>query len=191
MRFVESCWILGDLMCALSYIVGFPLTSASLGNMVLISIDRYVALRYPLQYPGTITRSRVQLCVCLCWACSFLYNGLILKDHLRQPGRYNSCLGECLVLTDYVSGTVDLVVTFFGSCSAIVVTVHESVFCGSVSGSSLTVSNHSHSCWFSVSQSRRRDQRKKAARTLGLSDEFLSVLLPFSGRSGHYKPRCL
>ncbi|KAF7650018.1 hypothetical protein LDENG_00132890, partial [Lucifuga dentata] len=96
-RFTESCWLLGDLACALSYIIGFTLTSASVGNMVLISIDRYVAICYPLQYPSQIT------------------------DHLRQPDRYNSCYGECVVVIDYASGAVDLVFTFIGPCTVIIV----------------------------------------------------------------------
>ncbi|KAL7404284.1 hypothetical protein ABVT39_012501 [Epinephelus coioides] len=120
-RFIETCWLLGDVMCALSYIIGFTLTSASVGNMVLIPIDRFVAICYPLQYPNKITHSRIEVSVCLCWACSFLYNGLILKDHLRQPDRYNSCYGECVVVINYISGTVDLVFTFIGPCSIILI----------------------------------------------------------------------
>uniref|UniRef100_A0A3B4U954 G-protein coupled receptors family 1 profile domain-containing protein n=1 Tax=Seriola dumerili TaxID=41447 RepID=A0A3B4U954_SERDU len=77
-RFVESCWLLGDLMCALSYIIGFTLISASVGNMVLISIDRYVAICYPLQYPNKITRSRVEVCVCLCWALTCYESCLLM-----------------------------------------------------------------------------------------------------------------
>ncbi|XP_075872232.1 trace amine-associated receptor 13c-like [Nelusetta ayraudi] len=165
-RLVESCWILGELMCALSCIINFILTSASVGNMVLISIDRYVAICYPLQYPGTITCSRVQLCVCLCWACCFLYNGLILKDHLRQPDRYNSCLGECLVVIDYVSGTVDLVVTFFGPCSVIVV-LYLRVYFVAVSQARALRTHITVIPVGSVSVTAKRSE-KKAARTLGI-----------------------
>lgn len=131
-RFIETCWLLGDFVCALSYIVGFSLTSASVGNMVLISIDRYIAICFPLHYAATITRSRVEACLCLCWACSFVYNGLLLKDHLREPDKHNSCHGECLVVIDYVSGTIDLVFTFIGSCSVIFI-LYSRVFIAAVS----------------------------------------------------------
>ncbi|XP_060883133.1 trace amine-associated receptor 13c-like [Labrus mixtus] len=131
-RFIETCWLLGNLMCAMSGIIVFTLTSASVGNMVLISIDRYVAICHPLQYSNQITRSRVELCVCLCWACSILYTVLILKEHLRQPDRYNSCFGECVVVINYVSGTVDLVFTFIGPCVVILV-LHMRVFIVAVS----------------------------------------------------------
>lgn len=163
MRFIEPCWLLGDLMCALSYIVGFTLTSASVGNMVLISIDRYVAICFPLQYPAQVTPSRIQVSVSLCWFCSLLYNGLILQEHLRQPDRYNSCYGECLVVISYISGTVDLVITFVAPCSVIVV-LYARVFVVAVSQARAM---QSHITVASVKVTAQKSE-KKAARTLGV-----------------------
>lgn len=165
-RFIETCWLMGDFACALSYIVGFSLTSASVGNMVLISIDRYVAICFPLQYVAIITRGRVEVCVCVCWACSFLYNGLILKEHLRQPDKHKSCQGECLVVIDYVSGTIDLVFTFIGPCSVITV-LYARVFIAAVS-QARTLRSRTR-----VVPSRRvrvaaKNSEQKAARTLGV-----------------------
>ncbi|XP_070840952.1 trace amine-associated receptor 13c-like [Chaetodon trifascialis] len=165
-RFIETCWLLGDLMCALSYIIGFTLTSASVGNMVLISIDRYVAICYPLQYSSKITRSRVEVCVCLCWACSLLYNGLILKDHLRQPDRYNSCYGECLVVINYISGTVDLVFTFIGPCSVILI-LYTKVFIVAVS-QARALQSHIIMVAGGTAGVTAKKSEKKAARTLGI-----------------------
>ncbi|XP_035516602.1 trace amine-associated receptor 7g-like [Morone saxatilis] len=165
-RFIETCWLLGDLMCGLSYIIGFTLTSASVGNMVLISIDRYVAICHPLQYPNKITRSRVEVSVCLCWACSILYNGLILKDHLRQPDRHNSCYGECVVVINYVSGTVDLVFTFIGPCSVILV-LYMRVFIVAVSQARAMRSHITVVAAGTVTVTAKKSE-KKAARTLGI-----------------------
>lgn len=165
-RFIEPCWLLGDLMCALSYIIGFTLTSASVGNMVLISIDRYVAICFPLQYPTQVTHSRIQACVSLCWFCSLLYNGLVLKEHLREPNRYNSCYGECLVVISYISGTVDLVITFIAPCSAIVV-LYVRVFIVAVSQARAMQSHVTSAAVASVKVTAQRSE-KKAARTLGV-----------------------
>ncbi|XP_026158784.1 trace amine-associated receptor 13c-like [Mastacembelus armatus] len=165
-RFIETCWLLGSLMCALSYIIGFTITSASVGNMVLISIDRYVAICYPLQYPTKVTRSRVEVSVSLCWACSLLYNGLILKDHLRQPDRYNSCYGECLVVINYVPGAVDLVFTFIGPCSVIVV-LYMRVFIVAVSQARVMQSHITALAGSSGTVTAKKSE-KKAARTLGI-----------------------
>lgn len=165
-RFIETCWLLGDLLCALSYIVGFTLTSASVGNMVLISIDRYVAICYPLQYPSKVTRSRVEASVCMLWASSLLYNGLILKDHLSQPNRYNSCYGECLVVINYVPGAVDLIVTFVGPCSVIVV-LYARVFVVAVS-QARAMQTHITAVVGGSGNLCAKKSEKKAARTLGV-----------------------
>ncbi|XP_034044338.1 trace amine-associated receptor 13c-like [Thalassophryne amazonica] len=165
-RFIETCWLLGNIMCALSYIIGFTLTSASVGNMVLISIDRYVAICFPLQYPTKITHGRVGLSVCVCWACSLLYNSLILKDHLRQPDKHNSCYGECLVVINYVSGAADLLFTFIGPCTVIIV-LYVRVFVVAVSQARAM---HSHVAVVTtgpVIVSAKKSE-KKAARTLGI-----------------------
>uniref|UniRef100_A0A3P9CYP9 G-protein coupled receptors family 1 profile domain-containing protein n=1 Tax=Maylandia zebra TaxID=106582 RepID=A0A3P9CYP9_9CICH len=68
-----ACWFLGQLTCSLYNYVSYIITSASVGNMVLISVDRYVAICDPLHYPTRITERRVKLCVCLCWLCSVFY----------------------------------------------------------------------------------------------------------------------
>ncbi|XP_049444546.1 trace amine-associated receptor 13c-like [Epinephelus fuscoguttatus] len=55
---LQSCGFLGKITCAFLYLLGFTLTSASVGNMVLISVDRYVAICDPLRYSSMITLSR-------------------------------------------------------------------------------------------------------------------------------------
>ena len=165
-RFLESCWLLGEVMCALSSVIDFTLTSASVGNMVLISIDRYVAICHPLHYNTRITRSRMGGCVCLCWACSLLYNGLILKDHLMQPDRYSSCYGECVVVINFVSGAVDLVFTFIGPCSSIVV-LYMRVFVVAVS-QARALRSHITAVAGGSGPVRAKRSERKAARTLGV-----------------------
>ncbi|XP_058495522.1 trace amine-associated receptor 13c-like [Solea solea] len=165
-RITETCWLMGELMCALSEISSFTLTSASVGNMVLISIDRYVAICNPLQYTSKVTRGRVEVSVCLCWAFSLLYNGLILKDHLRQPSRYSSCYGECVVVINFASGAVDLVFTFIGPCSIIVV-LYMRVFVVAVSQARAIGSRITAVTGGSVTATAKKSERK-AARTLGV-----------------------
>ncbi|XP_040888413.1 trace amine-associated receptor 13c-like [Toxotes jaculatrix] len=121
LRYMETCWLLGRLMCALTPYVSYCLLSASLGNMVLISIDRYLAICDPLLYSSKITLTNVIIFICLCWACSLLYNGLILMEHLRWPDRFSSCHGECVVVISHISGIVDLFITFVGPCTVMVV----------------------------------------------------------------------
>ena len=83
LRHMETCWLLGRLMCALTPYLSYCLLSASLGNMVLISIDRYLAICDPLLYSSKITLNRVKILISLSWACSLLFQSVCLT-HLRS-----------------------------------------------------------------------------------------------------------
>ncbi|XP_074551431.1 trace amine-associated receptor 13c-like [Halichoeres trimaculatus] len=126
-----SCWFFGDYICFLCNFIPFIITSASIGDMVLISVDRYVAVCDPLRYSSRITERRVKVCVCLCWLCSVCYNTFILNNNFRHPGIHSSCYGECVVVLNFIEGTVDLVVTFIAPISAIIV-LYVQVFAAAV-----------------------------------------------------------
>ncbi|XP_071393467.1 trace amine-associated receptor 13c-like [Centroberyx affinis] len=164
---VGSCWFLGDFMCALSFFAVFTIISASVGNVVLISVDRYVAICDPLYYPTKITQRRVKICVYMCWVCSAFFGSLILRDHLREPGRYNSCIGECVVVINYIEGAFDLVFTFIVPITVIIV-LYMRVFVVAVSQaramrSHIVADTLQHSVTVTAKKSER-----KAARTLGI-----------------------
>ncbi|XP_071384045.1 trace amine-associated receptor 13c-like [Centroberyx affinis] len=164
---IESCWFLGDFMCVLFYYASFIIISASIGNMMLISVDRYVAICDPLRYPTKITQRRVKFSVTLCWVFSAFYNCLMLKDFLKQPGRYNSCYGECVVVLNYITGAVDLVVTFIAPITLIIV-LYMRVFVVAVSQARAM---RSHTVAVTLQHSVTVTAKKsemKAARTLSI-----------------------
>ncbi|XP_042369343.1 trace amine-associated receptor 13c-like [Plectropomus leopardus] len=118
---LQSCGSFSKITCALSPLLSFTLTSASVGSMVFISVDRYVAICDPLRYSSLITLSRVKICVSLSWSCSIIYSAVILKDHFLQIDMSNSCYQECVVVINHIAGAVDLIMTFFGPLAVIVV----------------------------------------------------------------------
>ncbi|XP_044073827.1 trace amine-associated receptor 13c-like isoform X2 [Siniperca chuatsi] len=178
-----SCWFLGDLVCSLYNYVSFIITSVSVGDMVLISADRYVAICDPLHYPTRITARRVKLCVCLCWLCSVFYSSLFLKDNLTQPDRYISCYGECVIVIDYVAGAVDLVLTFIVPITVIIV-LYMSVFAVAVS-QARAMRSHITAVALQLSVTpKAKKSELKAARTLGvLIVVFLICFCPYYGVS--------
>ncbi|XP_053179000.1 trace amine-associated receptor 8a-like [Scomber japonicus] len=117
----QSCWFLDKITCALLLLLTFILTSSSVGSMVLISVDRYVAICVPLHYSSMITTNRAKICVSLCWICSVIYNFIILKDHLSQIDMFNPCPQECTLVMSSISGVVDFIVTFFCPVTVIIV----------------------------------------------------------------------
>ncbi|KAJ0070155.1 hypothetical protein NL108_002478 [Boleophthalmus pectinirostris] len=117
--FVDGCWLLGDAVCIVYQLVSYIVTSASLGTIVLISVERYIAICQPLHYHTKVTDNRVRFCVCLSWFCSTLYNVIVLKDSVTQMGSFNSCYGECGAAINYFVGIIDILVSFLIPVTAI------------------------------------------------------------------------
>uniref|UniRef100_A0AAQ6IJU4 G-protein coupled receptors family 1 profile domain-containing protein n=1 Tax=Anabas testudineus TaxID=64144 RepID=A0AAQ6IJU4_ANATE len=161
---LEPCWFLGDLVCVLFNFPLFITVCASVVNMVLISVDRYVAICDPLHYSAKVTANRVRISVLLCWIYSVFYSFLFLPENLRQPGRYNSCYGECVI---NINGAVDLVLGFIIPISSIII-LYMRVFVVAVSQAR---SMRSHIAAVKLQRSVTVTVKKselKAARTLGV-----------------------
>uniref|UniRef100_A0A3Q3IDV0 G-protein coupled receptors family 1 profile domain-containing protein n=1 Tax=Monopterus albus TaxID=43700 RepID=A0A3Q3IDV0_MONAL len=172
----EPCWFLGDLVCVLFYLLPCITLLASILNMVLISVDRYVAICDPLRYPTKITQKRVQIFVVLCWIYAVFYSFLLLYDNLKQPGRYNSCYGECVI--NY-NGAVDIVLFFILPISVIII-LYMRVFVVAVSQARAMCSHIAAvtlQCSVTVNV---KKSEMKAARTLGvLVAVFLMCYCPY------------
>ncbi|XP_045912890.1 trace amine-associated receptor 13c-like [Micropterus dolomieu] len=160
----EPCWLLGDLLCPLYYFINFTILGASVVNMVLISVDRYVAICDPLHYPTKITTERVQIWVFLCWGYSVFYSIMFLYDNLKQPGKYNSCYGECVI---NIIGAVDLIFSFIIPISAIII-LYVRVFAVAVSQARAMRSHITAVTLKSSATVTVKKSELKGARTLGV-----------------------
>ncbi|MED6243915.1 hypothetical protein ATANTOWER_029942, partial [Ataeniobius toweri] len=162
-----TCWFLGDVICSLYYYLVCQIVSGSIGNIVLISVDRYVAICHPLHYATRITLGRVKCCICLCWLgagfCSIFY----LKDDLIQPGRGKSCFGECMLLMSYVTGTTDLILNVIFPVS-IIILLYMRVFEVAVSQARAMRSHITAVTLHCSANLATKRSELKAARTLGV-----------------------
>ncbi|XP_067372088.1 trace amine-associated receptor 13c-like [Channa argus] len=163
---LNGCWFLGDLMCTLYHYVVYIITLASVGTMVLLSVDCYVAVCYPLHYSAKITRRRVKICVCLCWICSVIFQSLILMKNLQQPGRYNSCIGECVIVINFIAGLADVTFSFIIPITAIIV-LYMRVFVVAVS-QARAMRSHIAAVSQRSTKVTAKNSEWKAARTLGV-----------------------
>ncbi|XP_020776046.2 trace amine-associated receptor 13c-like [Boleophthalmus pectinirostris] len=161
----ESCWFLGSTLCALYYMTVFTVTASSIGNIVLISIDRYLAICDPLHYNTKVTINRVRFCICACWLCALIYNSLILKDFLIDPYSQSSCYGECVLVLNNITGNVDLICTFIVPITVVVV-LYVRIFTVVVS-QARSVQSKVVTMQQTVTMSARKSELK-AARTLGI-----------------------
>ncbi|KAF3694323.1 Trace amine-associated receptor 8c [Channa argus] len=162
-----GCWFLGDVMCSLHVYLSSICLYTSVGNMMLISVDRYMAICDPLHYSTRVTVKRVKMCICIWWNCSFVYNDIIMRDSLFQPGRYRFCYGECVVLIDYTDATVDTILSFIAPITVIII-LYLRVFVTAVSQARAM---RSHVAAVTLQHSGTVMTKKselKAARTLGV-----------------------
>jgi len=165
--YIEVCWFLGDIVCTLYYFIDYIITSASVVNMVLISLDRYIAICDPLRYPTKVTTSTAKVSVCLCWIFSVVYRLLLLHDHMEKPGRSNSCFGECVVVISYIAGVIDMVFTFIIPITIIIV-LYIRIFLVALSQGRLLRSQITAVMPHRSGPAAVRTNELKAARTLGI-----------------------
>ncbi|KAK2848602.1 hypothetical protein Q5P01_008436 [Channa striata] len=180
---LSSCWLFGDFICSIYVYMGSIINGASLGNMILISVDRYVAICDPLHYPTRVSVTIVKMCVCMCWTCSVVYNGLILKDNLTQPGRQRRCYGQCVERADGISAMVDDVLSSVAPVAVIII-LYLRVFVVAVS-QARAMRSHVAAVTLQVSGiETTKKSELKAARTLGVVVlVFLICFCPYYSRS--------
>ncbi|XP_051974013.1 trace amine-associated receptor 13c-like [Xyrauchen texanus] len=123
-KLIETCWYFGDTFCRLFLIILGLLLTASLSNLVLIAVDRYVAVCHPLLYPQKITTARTLITVCLSWICSSFYNFAIV---IIISHRTDMCYGECIVMLSFEGRVADLFVSFLFPCILIII-LHLRIF---------------------------------------------------------------
>ncbi|XP_066506550.1 trace amine-associated receptor 13c-like [Hoplias malabaricus] len=65
---MDSCWYLGTLACYIYLMISFVSIYASLYSVILIAVDRYIAITNPLQYSSQITLQKTLLSIILGWS---------------------------------------------------------------------------------------------------------------------------
>ncbi|XP_076876917.1 trace amine-associated receptor 6-like [Brachyhypopomus gauderio] len=181
MQLKDSCWYLGKMTCTVVLVINFISMSASVCNMVLIAIDRYIAISDPLLYSTKVTECKMSLLIILGWSYSLLYVIMYfyLNDHLLQSQIVSRCHGECILVLKSSVATVDLVISFLCPCSVILV-LYSMIFTlarrqAKAVRSVLNATSNRHRAKVSKSSN------SKAAKTLGIVvGVYLSLWIPAS-----------
>uniref|UniRef100_A0A0N4ZG34 G_PROTEIN_RECEP_F1_2 domain-containing protein n=1 Tax=Parastrongyloides trichosuri TaxID=131310 RepID=A0A0N4ZG34_PARTI len=69
---VLDYWIFGELWCTVWLTMDIWMCTASIYNLVAISLDRYIAIIKPLNYPMLVTKFRARCIVAAVWIGSFI-----------------------------------------------------------------------------------------------------------------------
>nr|XP_055063173.1 trace amine-associated receptor 13c-like [Misgurnus anguillicaudatus] len=160
-RLIETCWYFGDTFCRLFLIIMGLLFSASLSNLVLIAVDRYVAVCHPLLYPQKITMIRTIIIICVSWFCSSAYNISIFISQRKY-----TCYGECTFMVTFIWKIIDVFLSFLFPCT-IIITLYLRIFY--VAYQQVKVINSLMRSGKHLTEgSVRRKSESKAALTLGI-----------------------
>ncbi|XP_076876906.1 trace amine-associated receptor 13c-like [Brachyhypopomus gauderio] len=123
MGLIDTCWYLGNMACAAVLLINFFSLAASLCSMMLIAVDRYIAVNDPLSYSTKLTVCKTTIFITFEWTFCLLYAFIFLyfNDNLHPSQNMNRCHGECVMYIKYQWMIVDLIVMFVTPCSIILI----------------------------------------------------------------------
>ncbi|XP_028654776.1 trace amine-associated receptor 13c-like [Erpetoichthys calabaricus] len=175
---IETCWYFGNEFCVIYSVFLCLLTETSIINLVIIAVDRYIAICNPLLYSSKVTVRVASVCVAIVWVLNFSYGCGIIFCGGNTEGviGIDPCPGDCLLVLSSSWGTADLVLSFILPVS-IMVTLYSKIF----------IVARRHARAISSQQSTLVDRAKlskkserKAAKTLGIVVAvFILCWLPF------------
>ncbi|XP_068079961.2 trace amine-associated receptor 13c-like [Danio rerio] len=176
---IETCWYFGDTYCGLYVMTVRLLLSTSLINLVLIAVDRYMAVCHSLLYPQTITTTKTLISIFLCWFCCSVYiiSSVISNGYFDMSNK-TLCFGQCIVLITPAWRFIDLICSFLFPCT-VIITAYLRIFY--VVHKQVKVINsqiNGVKCVMEVSVKRKSES--KAAQTLGIIvTAYLLCWIPF------------
>nr|BAI22694.1 growth hormone secretagogue-receptor 1aV-S [Coturnix japonica] len=106
-------WNFGDLLCKLFQFISESCTYSTILNITALSVERYVAICFPLRAKVIITKRKVKLVILILWAISFISAGpiFVLVGVEHENGTNPLSTNECRA-TEYAirSGLLTIMV---------------------------------------------------------------------------------
>ncbi|KAK7909746.1 hypothetical protein WMY93_014430 [Mugilogobius chulae] len=90
------CWTWGEYACTSYYFFIASLQIATLYTVVLISVDRYVAVMDPMRYRTRMSTCNVRISIGATWCYAVLFC-FITMNGMFAPDKPVRCLGECTI----------------------------------------------------------------------------------------------
>ncbi|XP_048037777.1 trace amine-associated receptor 13c-like [Megalobrama amblycephala] len=156
-KLIEPCWFFGEIFCSIFPYILYVVTTASLGNLIIISVDRYIAVNDPLRYSSRVNINRAVFSIVVNWVFSCIYSFFLLYDSLLYPEKNHTCIGECVLFIKLGYIITDVLVTLVTPCCLIISLYLKICF----------VAKHQAEHINSLRDKKAKSE-KKASRTLGV-----------------------
>lgn len=107
----SMCWDLGIGVCQFWIFVDLLCSSASICNLSMVSVDRFLALSHPLTYPSIMTKRRAVFAIVLVWGYSLIIASLSFTGPW-DPNGSMTAVPACRKADKYYY-TFAIIVSFF------------------------------------------------------------------------------
>ena len=87
-------WWMGEALCIIFVCGNYAWNTASIWNIVCVSMDRYVAITDPLRYNRRITQKMAVFMICMVWTISFTFAYIPLLTSYMEGAPYIYLLDE-------------------------------------------------------------------------------------------------
>uniref|UniRef100_A0A8C4X5L6 G-protein coupled receptors family 1 profile domain-containing protein n=1 Tax=Erpetoichthys calabaricus TaxID=27687 RepID=A0A8C4X5L6_ERPCA len=164
---IESCWYFGDAMCTCFNGCYLFLTSASVSSVVLISLDRYLAVCNPFFYNARVTVYKALFSVFISWLSCLLY----ILTYMNSSGNHirRDCAGDCLFVYTAAGGLVDYFCTFIMPFTIMTCLYGRIIVVASRHAKAINLARDKENATQSRKNKMFKSEKKaKAAKTLGI-----------------------
>ncbi|XP_067289971.1 trace amine-associated receptor 13c-like [Pseudorasbora parva] len=156
-KLIEPCWYFGEIFCLIFPFIFYVVTAASLGNLIIISLERYIAVNDPLRYPSRVNINRAVFSIVVNWVFSCIYSFFLLYESLFYSEKNYKCIGECILFIKLEYIITDVLVTLVTPCCLIISLYLKICFIA-----------HKQAKHINSLTDKKAKSEKKAAKTLGI-----------------------
>ncbi|GAA6071192.1 trace amine-associated receptor 7d-like [Tachysurus ichikawai] len=129
-RSVETCWYFGIIFCEFHTTVDVVLCNTTVWHLTFISIDRYLAIFYPLHYRILMTNKTGAAMIISSWGLALVFGFAIVISNPQVKIRgdfYKSCVGGCFSLHAREIG-LEYSIIFYFIPVCIIISVYSRIF---------------------------------------------------------------